>query len=254
MSYKYLGEHYVVVSSWAESPHLSEDAKASLLGSIPAWQRDARSKGIPQLGEGAIWTVGEDQFVVPPIRGGIPSTWPRVYALDVGVRVTAAVWMARDPDTGVHYVYMDYDREDAPYSIHAAEIKSKGEWIAGCVDPAADQRTIADGERTIDNYRRAGLILTEAENSVNSGIDDTLDALISGKLKVIETCQKLIRQMRTYRRERKNEIVRVVKKNDHLCDCLRYVWVTGRNMMKVKPQKQETRGTKVSASPRAWMA
>ena len=251
MAYKYLGERYVVVSSWAQSPHLTEDAKTSLYSSIPVWQRQARSEGIPQLGSGAIWQIGEDQYVVPPIRGGIQSTWPRVYGLDVGIRVTAAVWMTRDPDTGIYYIYGDYDREDAPYSIHAAEIKARGDWIPGVVDPAADQRNAVDGERLIDNYRKAGLELTEAENSVSSGIQDVLDAMLGGKLKVVDTCQKLIRQMRVYRRDDKGKIV---KKNDHLCDCLRYVFVSGRDRMKVRPTKVAARPAQVPASTRAWMA
>lgn len=252
MAYKYLGERYCVQASWDDAVHLTQDAKDSLFSSLPAYQRDARSKGIPQLGAGAIFQVGEDQFVVPPIKGGILSTWPRSYALDVGFRVTAAVWLTRDPDTGVYYLYSDYDREDAPYSIHAAAIKAKGEWIPGVVDPSANQRGQDDGKKLMDNYRKAGLLLVEAENSVDSGIEDVLDSLIGGQLKIVETCQKLIRQMRVYRRDDKG---RIVKKNDHLCDALRYVWVTGRNIMKVRPQARPvgSHGS-IPASPRSWMA
>ena len=38
---------YVVMSSWDDVPHLTEDDKAILLASIPPYQRDARTKGIP---------------------------------------------------------------------------------------------------------------------------------------------------------------------------------------------------------------
>lgn len=251
MAHKYLGEKYCVQATWTDSPHLDEATQEALLSSIPAWQRDARSKGIPQLGAGAIFQLSESDYVVQNLKGGIPSHWPRVFALDVGIRVTAAIWMAKDPDTEINYVYADYDREDTVYSIHAAAIKAKGDWIPGVVDPAADQRNAVDGERLIDNYRKAGLIMTEAENSVNSGLEDLCDALAGDRLKIFESCQKLIRQMRVYRRDEKG---RIVKKNDHCVDCLRYGWVSGRLIMRVRPKPVSVAGSALSASPRSWMA
>lgn len=252
MAYKYLGERYVVQASWEDaSAHLTEEARTSLMASIPAWQRDARSKGIPQLGSGAVFQLSESEYVVPQLTKGVPSHWPRSYALDVGIRVAAAMWIAQNPDDQIYYVYSEYEREDVPYSIHAAAIKAKGDWICGVVDPAADQRNQVDGERMIDNYRRAGLTLTEAENSVSSGLEDLIDALTSGKLKIIETCQKLIRQMRVYRRDDKGKIV---KKNDHLVDSLRYGWVSGRNVMKIRSKPAHAAASEVPSTPRGWMA
>ncbi len=238
-------------ASWSDAVHLTEDAKLSLLSSLPAYQRDARSKGIPQLGAGAVFQIGEQEYVLPPLKGGVQTHWPRSYALDVGIRVAAAVWIARNPDDDVYYVYSEYEREDVPYSIHADAIKSKGLWILGVVDPAADQRNQVDGERMIDNYRKAGLNLTEAENSVNSGLEDLIDALTSGRLKIFETCQKLIRQMRIYRRDEKGKIV---KKQDHLVDCLRYGWVSGRDVMRIRPTSASARPAQVAAGSRNWMA
>ena len=43
---------YVIMASWDDVPHLTAQAKAELLASIPPYQRDARSRGIPQLGAG----------------------------------------------------------------------------------------------------------------------------------------------------------------------------------------------------------
>lgn len=256
MAYKYIGERYVCQASWGDSPHLSEDAKASLLSSLPEWQRDARSKGIPQLGEGAVFQMSQDQYVIPVLRKGVPPHWPRSYGLDVGVRTTAAVWMARDPDTGIYYVYQEYSRDDAPYSIHAAAIKDRGDWVQGTVDPASDQRNASDGQRLIDNYRRAGLHLIEAENSVNSGLDSLCDALAAGNLKIFETCYVLLRQMRLYRRvkSKTGDKVAILKKDDHAVDALRYEWVSGRDVMKVRPKATAMRAPQFANSGRAWMA
>jgi hypothetical protein len=251
MGYKYLGERWTTQASWEDSPHLTEDAKESLLSSLPEWQRDARSKGIPQLGAGAIFRLPEGDYVIPPVKDGIPSHWPRCFALDVGWRWTAALWMARDPDSGTYYIYADYERQEAPPSIHAAEIKAKGAWIPGTVDPAAAGRGQDDGQKLIDNYRSLGLILTEADNSVNTGLEMLNDALVSGQLKIFDTCQRLIRQMRVYRRDEKGKIV---KKYDHLCDCARYAFITGRNIMKVRPKPVGSMQPHLPSSARGWMA
>ena len=77
----------VVGATWDDVPHLSAEQKAELWGSIPPYQRDARSKGIPQLGSGAIYPVPEAEIVVDPFE--IPLHWPRGYGLDVGWNRTA---------------------------------------------------------------------------------------------------------------------------------------------------------------------
>ena len=53
----------VVSATWDDVPHLSPEQKTELWGSIPPYQRDARSKGIPQLGSGAIYPVAESEIV-----------------------------------------------------------------------------------------------------------------------------------------------------------------------------------------------
>jgi hypothetical protein len=41
---------FTVMATWDDAPHLDEKTRAELFASIPAYQRDARTKGIPQLG------------------------------------------------------------------------------------------------------------------------------------------------------------------------------------------------------------
>jgi len=65
---------FCVQATWDDVPHLSEEAKAELLASIPPYQREARSKGVPQLGAGAIYQVPESDIVVPDFE--IPAHLP----------------------------------------------------------------------------------------------------------------------------------------------------------------------------------
>ena len=62
----------VISATWDDVPHLTAEAKAELFASIPAYQRDARTKGIPQLGSGAIYQIADSDILVKPFS--IPST------------------------------------------------------------------------------------------------------------------------------------------------------------------------------------
>ena len=148
---------FVVMASWDDAPHLDEAAKKELWNSIPPYQRDARSKGIPQLGSGAIYPVPESEFTVEPFA--IPDHWPRGYGMDVGWNNTAAVWGALDRGTDTLYLYHGYKRGQAEPTIHAAAIKAPGAWIPGFIDPASRGRSQTDGRQLLSDYTNLGLSL-----------------------------------------------------------------------------------------------
>jgi hypothetical protein len=151
---------------WSQVPHLDEAAKAQILASTPVYQRDARTRGIPQLGAGAIYPLAESDIVVP--RFDIPDDWPRSYALDVGWNRTAVVWGALDPITKVAYLYHEYYRSQAEPVIHATVIKAAGEWIPGVVDPGCLGSSQIDGRTLMEMYGNLGLDLQPAVNSVEA--------------------------------------------------------------------------------------
>jgi phage terminase large subunit-like protein len=159
---------HVVTIGWDDVPHLDAGAKADLAGSIPAYQRDARMKGIPMLGAGAIYPVPESEMVCAPVV--LAPHWPRVYGMDVGWNRTAAVWGAWDRDADVVYVYAEHSRGQAEPSIHADAIRARGAWVPGVIDPASRGRSQGDGTQLIQTYRELGLHLVPANNAVEAGI------------------------------------------------------------------------------------
>lgn len=224
------GHKAVVTATWDDVPHLSKAQKDALWQSIPPYQRDARSKGIPQLGSGAIYPVPESEIRVDPFP--IPEHWPRAFALDVGWNKTAAIWGALDRDTDTVYLYHEYYKGQAEPSIHAEGIKAPGAWIPGAIDPAAGGRSQKDGDKLIDLYRNLGLSLVRADNRVESGLYTTWQLLSSGKLKIFSTCQHWFEEYRIYRRDEKGK---VVKQKDHLMDATRYFVTTGRDIADTQP-------------------
>lgn len=224
----------VVFVSWDDAVHLTESQRADLLASIPPHQRDARSKGIPQLGAGAIYPVPESEIICDPIE--IPAHWPRAYAMDVGWNRTAVLWGAHDKDADVVYLYSEHYRGQAEPSVHAQAIKARGEWIKGVIDPASRGRSQVDGRRLIADYKDLGLHIVEAQNAVEAGIYAVWERLSGGRIKVFKTLQSTLAEYRIYRRDEKG---RVVKQNDHLMDCLRYLVVSGIQRAEVEKPKVE---------------
>ena len=217
----------IITATWDDAPHLSEEDKTDLMKSLPPHQRDARSKGVPSLGSGAVYPVPESEFVVSPFE--IPKHWKHAYGFDVGWNNTAAVWGALDPESGVAYITHDYKKGQAEPAVHASAIRARGDWIPGVVDPASRGRSQADGEQLIWLYRQQGLDLSLAENGVESGIFEVYERLTVGKLKVFKSCMALLEEYRLYRRDDKGK---VVKENDHCMDALRYYVKSGISVSK----------------------
>lgn len=208
--------------SWEDVPHLTAEDKKDLWDSIPPYQREARTKGVPALGSGVIYPVPESTYVVEPFE--VPHYWPRAYGLDVGWNKTAAIWGAWDQQNDTIYLYSEHYMGEAPPQIHADAIRARGDWIPGAIDPASAGSGQLDGKRLVDEYRGLGLDLEFADNAVEAGIHAFYRRLASGRLKVFRTLSSFMSEIRLYRRDEKGKIV---KERDHLLDAGRYLLMTG---------------------------
>lgn len=221
---------FVVMATWDDVPHLTAAVKAELYQAIPPFQRDARSKGVPQLGAGAIFPISEDDITIPDFA--LPAHWPRCYGLDVGWNRTAAIWGAIDREDSTVYLYSEHYKGQAEPVVHTSAIQSRGIWVPGVIDPASRGRGQKDGEQLLQNYKDLGLDLGMAENGVEAGLLGVWDRLSSGKLKVFKSCQNWLAEYRMYRRDDKGH---VVKNNDHLMDATRYLVASGLDRATVRP-------------------
>lgn len=213
---------FYVSCSWSDVPHLSKEEVDQLYDALPPHQRDARSKGIPALGSGAIFPVPESDIVCAPFE--LPPHWRRGFALDVGWNRTACLWFAWDEQDDIVYLYSEHYRGLAEPSVHAEAIRSRGEELNGVIDPAARGRAQKDGESLMAMYQDLGLKLSIADNSVEAGIYEVYQRLSTGRMRVFNTLQNWLSEYRIYRRDEKGKIV---KENDHLMDCSRYAIMTG---------------------------
>lgn len=216
------GDRGIVMAGWDDVPHLSEAQKKRMLDEAEPHLRDSRSKGIPNIGSGAIYPVPEEQIVVDDFA--IPAHWPRAYGLDVGWNCTSAVFGALDREADILYLYsLHYQGQQEP-STHVAGIHARGKWIPGTIDPASRGRSQKDGEKLLEIYTDLGLNLTPADNSRESGLYEVHQRLATGRLKVFKSLKPWLAEYRIYRRDEKGH---VVKQKDHAMDATRYLVVSG---------------------------
>ncbi len=226
---------YRVDAGWDDVPHLNETTKKTLLASTPPYQRDARSKGRPSLGSGAIYPFSEDDLAVDPFP--IPAHWRRAFGLDVGWKCTAAAFGAWDPEGDILYIYSEHYRGEARPTTHTSALQARGGWIPGVIDPAARGRGQRDGEQLMSDYVNLGLKLQLANNAVEAGLYAVWERMETGRLKVFRTCRNWFKEQALYRRDEKGRIVKV---NDHIMDASRYLVMSGKDIAITEPVRGHT--------------
>lgn len=228
-----------VQAGWEDNPHLSEEEVNDLkkrFASRPH-ELEARMKGIPSIGSGMIYPVSEDTIVCDPFE--IPANFKRCAGMDFGwTNPTAVVWLAINPDTDVAYVYREYRQSELSPQTHANNIHEAGDWIPIVGDPSGQQADKGDGESLFMKYQRHGLDITNADNSVETGLQEVLEMFLTGKLKIFRTCEGVLSERRMYARDEKGK---VKKMNDHLMDALRYAVVSGIPIARTKAYKTSLR-------------
>jgi hypothetical protein len=223
---------YSIQVGWDDVPHLTGDAKKDLWNSYPAHERDARAKGIPMLGAGRIYPYPEDGpngCIIEPFQ--IPTYWPKAYGLDVGWNTTAATFLAWDQQSDIVYVYSEHYAGQQATALHAQAIRKRGDWMIGAIDPAAEGMIANqdDGRRMMQEYIECGLNLVAADNAVYAGITACQNRFQTGRLRIFRTCVHTVSEWRIYRTEKSQDgrTIKVVKKNDHAMDAMRYGIMTG---------------------------
>lgn len=221
----------LVMAGWDDVPHIGETEKKRMLAECEPHLVDARTKGIPSIGSGAIYPISDDEILIQDFE--IPDHWPRWYGMDVGWKWTAAVWFAWDRDSDVVYIYHTYKGGKAEPAIHYQAIKSPGDWMLGACDYAGTNQS--DGERVIKMYQDLGLKVVPCKKGKEAGIYGVWSRLSEGRLKVFKSQRAWFEEKNLYRRDEKGKIV---KENDHLMDATQYGITDMVNLAKTKQIKK----------------
>jgi phage terminase large subunit-like protein len=229
------GSKFIINATWDDAPHLTEEDKKEIWEATLPHLRDARAKGIPQLGAGAIYPILEEDVIVDDFE--IPPWFAKCYGFDVGWNATAAAWAAWDRETDVVYIYSVYKQGMREPASHVQAIHARVIWIPGVIDPSSIGRGKMDGRQMLEEYLGLGLELAPANNAVEAGIFAVWSRLVSGRLKFFKSCVPLLNEFRLYRRDENGKVAD--KQDDHLMDALRYLIMSGLDLAATAPYDEE---------------
>ncbi len=225
--------------SWDDAPHLSEEQKAHLRAAYPEWEIDARTRGTPLLGTGAIYPISDEAISVLPFE--IPSHFPRINGIDFGLDHPAAgVFAAIDPDDGTFYVYDCWKQRGETPVYHAHTMKKHGKWIPNAWPHDGLQRDKGTGRKLKDIYREHGVVMLrdhaktikddKESQKVGPGVTEIYEYMKTGKFKVFKTLGQWFEEKRLYH----TKDAKIIKEYDDLMDATRYAFVM-RRFAKTKP-------------------
>lgn len=214
-----------------DAEHIPAEERARIIASFPEHEREARSRGVPSLGSGRIFPFAEAAVAIPAFE--IPAFWPVLGALDFGWdHPTAAVRLAWDRDADRVYVTHAYRESNATPVTHAAALRAWGENLPWAWPHDGMQTEKGSGVQLAEQYRRQGLaMLAEharypetrddtrvSRTSVEAGVADLHDRMLTGRLKVFAHLADWFEEFRLY--HRKDGVI--VKQFDDLMSATRY--------------------------------
>ncbi|CAM3699909.1 terminase large subunit domain-containing protein [Xenorhabdus thuongxuanensis] len=216
---------------WDDAPHLSEKVKEDLLASFPPHQRDMRTKGIPMLGHGRIYDLGEDYIKCDPFP--IPEHWFVIDGMDFGWdHPQAHVQLAWDTENETFYVTRAYKaRQVSPAEAFSA-VKPWADGVPTAWPNDGLQTEKGSGLQQKSYYEEAGfdMLLEPAQwedgsRSVEPGLFEIYDLMRRGKLKVFSGLRDFFEEYNFYHRDEKGRIVKV---RDDILDAVRYAYMMRR--------------------------
>jgi phage terminase large subunit-like protein len=208
---------------WAGEPwegHYDRDEVDAIVARYPAHERDARSKGIPMVGEGRVYPIAEESIQYIPFE--IPRHFARIVGHDFGSdHPAASVWLAHDRSQDIIYLYDCYKEVHPTFAYHAFTLKRHGEWIPVAWPHDGINRDKRDSIRLRDMYAEicSNMLSYSARYQRDKGgaqdsgpaILDVIDRMITGRFKVAAHLTQWFDEFRFW--HRKNGLI-VAYKDD----------------------------------------
>jgi hypothetical protein len=194
-----------------------ERAKATL----PAWKFEMFYRGNFTRPAGLIYAdFSEDDIVSDFV---LSVRWPRWVGIDFGAVNTATVWLARDPDRDIYYLYRETleggkaTEEHVTAALQRAGQEGVVSWHGG---------SKSETQQRMD-WKAAGIAVKEPPIAdVEAGIDRVIGLIKGHRLKVFKSCRGILDELGSYSREiddfgQPTEKIRD-KETFHRLDALRY--------------------------------
>jgi len=197
-------------ATWTQAPHLGEADRARLLSSYPEHERDTRARGIPMMGEGAVYPVPDEQIICEQFK--VPDHFRRICGIDFGIGHNfAAVWLAYDADMDIVFVTDAWRVKGQTPAYHAAALKARGEQIPVAWPHDGHIRDKGSGTVLVEQYRAHDVntlgMSARYENKTGGGqprepaVMDILERMRTGRFKVFRHLEQWLEEKRMYHRK-----------------------------------------------------
>jgi phage terminase large subunit-like protein len=251
---------HVTTMTIDDAEHYSPQQRAAIISSYPSHERQARTKGIPQLGSGRVFPLDEDEIKVKPFE--IPTHWPLIAALDFGWdHPSAGVKLAWDRDTDCVYCLAAHRQREQTPAMFAASVRPWGsnpdgtQWLPWAWPHDGLQHDKGSGEQLAQQYRAQGLRMLpmratfeDGSFGVEAGVAQMLDRMQTGRLKVFENLNDWFEEFRLY--HRKDGLI--VKMSDDLMSATRYGLMMLR-FAEVRAKQRQAGKMPQMGRPGGWM-
>lgn len=214
-----------------DAQHYTPEQRAAIIATYPAFEREARTKGIPQLGSGRVFPIDQDEISVAPFA--IPSHWVQIAGLDFGWdHPSAGVRLAWDRDADCLYIVACHRAREQTPAMFAAAVRPWGDWLPWAWPHDGLQHDKGSGEQLAAQYRAQGLKMLpmratfeDGSFGVEAGIAEMFDRMQTGRLKVFSHLNAWFEEFNLY--HRKDGLI--VKEGDDLLSATRYAMMMKRN-------------------------
>lgn len=178
---------------------------------------------------GLVWPEFEQKIhAIEPLY--IPLVYKRIAAIDPAIYGTTGVLKGAVDEDGSLIIYSEFYEMNKRASEVCESMKEEN--IKWYIDPSSMAHTIQKEGKMFslyDEYSDFGLRPEAAEHDVDSGINRVAEYFKNNKIKIFKTCKNLIYELERYHWSEERESIfgilkpKPYKKDDHLCDCLRYL-------------------------------
>ncbi|QGH73250.1 MAG: terminase [Podoviridae sp. ctKoA10] len=234
---------YMQRATWDDALHLTEETKQQLLNSFPEWQRDMRTKGLPLLGTGLIYDIGDSGIKCQPFE--CPPHWYVIDGMDFGFdhpQAHVQLWWDKDADT----IYLAHawkkSRALPPEAWSSVKHWARGVPTAWPLDGLQTEK--GSGKQQKSYYEEEGFNMLHAHatwpdggNGVEAGILELYRLMQEGRFKVFSHLTDFFDEKMNYHRDDGGKIA---KTNDDLLDAVRYAYMMRRHAVQKASIGQES--------------
>lgn len=224
----------------------TQDEADAIVASYPEHEREARAKGIPQLGSGRVFPIAYERIECEP--KDIPGQWAIINGIDFGWdHPTAAVQLVHDRDGDVLYVTKTHRVSQATPVHHASTLRHWGDYPWAWPHDGL-QHDKQSGVQMAEAYRTEGINMLheratfeDGSSGVEAGVQELLDYMLSGRFFVFEGLNDWRDEFSLYHRQ--DGVI--VKEFNDLLDATRYAFMMRRHAEVKSGRRREYVGPKV---------